>query len=316
MGVGGNIGTPALDLLGRNHDLYVLELSSFQLESLFSLKPLGAVVLNISEDHMDRYQGLDDYAAAKQRIYQGASVAVVNLDDEHVQMSIRQMPVASSALYFTLDEPQQQNCYGVRLIEARRWLCRGDEQLCPVDALRLVGDHNIANALAALALAEAADLPFHDSLNALLSFSGLPHRSQLVAEIDGVQYFNDSKATNVGASRAALMGLHRDDETRSIAILGGDCKDADFSEMREVTATTCRAVVLLGRDAGEIEKHIPDSVETLHAASLEQAVALAAEKALPGDRVLLSPACASFDMFKSFEDRGQQFVRIVQEMQQ
>ncbi len=312
VGVGGNIGTPALDLLDQEHDLYVLELSSFQLESLSSLKPVAATVLNISEDHMDRYASLDDYAQAKARIFSGTATAVINRDDRHVMT----MPAEGQQLFFSLHAPQAGNEFGIREINGQQWLCHGKQKLCVTDELLVQGKHNMANALAALALGQAAGLSMTAMLAALKCFTGLPHRTQFVAEIEAVKYYNDSKATNVGACTAALTGLDKGDSSKAIVILGGDCKEADFSGLTEVVRDTCRAVVLMGRDAPQIKNHLPDNVATQTAADMKSAVKQARQFAIAGDRVLLSPACASFDMFRNFEDRGERFIAAVREMMQ
>ncbi len=216
VGVGGNIGTPALDLLGKGHDLYVLELSSFQLETIESLKPVASVVLNVTEDHMDRYQGLEDYARAKSRIYHNAETEIVNLDDEQVM----KMANPLRQIGFTTGRVASNDEFGTCEVGGDTWLCYGSEQLCPVDSLLISGKHNIANALAALALGTAAGLETSKMISALQRFGGLSHRTQYVAEIAGVRFYNDSKATNVGASKAALYGLHKDDGSKAVVILG------------------------------------------------------------------------------------------------
>ena len=312
VGVGGNIGTPALDLLNKGYDLYVLELSSFQLETIESLKPLASVVLNVSEDHMDRYQGLEDYARAKSRIYHNAETEIVNLDDEQVM----KMANPLRQIGFTTGRVASDEEYGTCEVDGEVWLCHGPEQLCPVDSLLVAGKHNIANALAALALGKAAGLDTAKMISALQRFGGLPHRTQYVADIAGVRFYNDSKATNVGACKAALYGLHKDDGSKAVVILGGDCKGADFSELGAVLADTCRGVVLIGRDADDIRRFVPQEVNSVSAADMPDAVSKAAALAHSGDRVLLSPACASFDMFKSYEHRGDVFMEAVREVKQ
>lgn len=309
-GVGGNIGTPALDLLGHGHACYILELSSFQLETVESLRSRAAVVLNLSEDHMDRYISMEDYALAKARIYQGAETPVVNLDDARVTAMVN----PQRQVGFTLGPVHGNDEYGCRDVDGRRWLCRGEDLLCALDELKIAGAHNLANALAALALGDVLGLPMQSMLQALRDFTGLPHRTQFVATINGVDFYNDSKATNVGACEAALMGLHRDDQSRNVAILGGDCKDADFTALTGVLEKTCRGVVLIGRDADQLVRHIPHAIPMVRATDLRDAVAQAAALAQPSDRVLLSPACASFDMFSGYEQRGQAFIDIVREM--
>jgi len=312
VGVGGNIGTPALDLLNKGHDLYVLELSSFQLETVESLKPVASVVLNVSEDHMDRYQGLEDYARAKSRIYHNAETEIVNLDDEQVM----KMANPLRQIGFTTGRVASDEEYGTCEIDGEVWLCHGSEQLCPVDSLLISGKHNIANALAALALGKAAGMDTGKMLSAMQRFGGLSHRTQYVAEIDGVRFYNDSKATNVGACKAALYGLHKGDNSKSVVILGGDCKGADFSELGTALSETCRGVVLIGRDAEDIRRIVPEAVSSVSATDMPDAVRKAAGLALSGDRVLLSPACASFDMFKSYEHRGEVFMEAVRGVKQ
>lgn len=312
VGVGGNIGIPALDLLHKGHDLYVLELSSFQLETIESLKPLASVVLNVSEDHMDRYQGLGDYARAKSRIYHNAETEVVNLDDQLVM----KMANPLRQIGFTTGRVASDEEYGTCDVNGEIWLCRGSQQLCAVDSLLLSGNHNIANALAALALGQAAGMQTDKMVAALQRFGGLPHRTQYVAEIAGVRFYNDSKATNVGASKAALYGLHKGDGSKAVVILGGDCKGADFSELSGVLSDTCRCVVLIGRDAKGICQYVPENIEHIFAADMHDAVAKAAGMALSGDRVLLSPACASFDMFQNYEHRGEVFMEAVRGVKQ
>jgi len=311
--VGGNLGEPALDLLDSSAELYVLELSSFQLETTNSLRPRAAVVLNVSPDHLDRYPDVDAYAAAKARIYRGAELAVVNRDDPMVRAmlapSLRQIG-------FTL-EPPAAGDFGIRLRGGEPWLCRGQRFLLPAAALLIVGRHNLANALAALALGVACGLPEAAMLEGLRAYRGLPHRTQLVADLHGVRWYNDSKGTNPGATIAALEGLHpATGGARTVLIAGGDGKGADFSALAPVVARTARAVVLIGRDAPLIEAALDGTVPLLHADDMGQAVTLAAGQARPGDRVLLSPACASFDMFRNFEHRGEVFVAAVEELRE
>jgi len=307
--VGGNLGEPALDLLQEEADLYVLELSSFQLETTESLAPHVAVVLNLCPDHLDRYASFEAYAQTKARIYRQAQIRVFNRDDPGVMAMAAD---AGEALFFGLDEPVDERNFGLRRKGDETWLAQGEELLLPADRLLLPGRHNQANALAALALGTALELPRPAMLTALQQFRGLPHRSQFVIEHAGVRWYNDSKGTNPGATIAALEGMHPEQgDSRTVLIAGGDGKGADFSVLAPVVARTVRAVVLLGRDAPLIEAVLPDSVPVLHAADMDQAVALAAEQARPGDRVLLSPACASFDMYKNYEQRGERFMAAV-----
>lgn len=316
--VGGNLGTPALDLLAESvgggpgaaprpaqpPDLYVLELSSFQLETTSSLRPAAASVLNVSPDHMDRYADVTAYAAAKARIFAGAGAMVLNLDDPLV--AAMRCP-GRRVLGFTLGVPRGDE-FGLREHAGRRWLARGTRSLLPVDAMRLTGLHNAANALAALALGAAADLPLAPMLEALTRFAGLAHRCQLVAEARGVRWYDDSKATNVGATVAALQGMAG---TGLVLIAGGDGKGADFSALGDAIAARARAVVLLGRDAPHIEAAIAGRVPTMRVAEMRAAVRAARELARAGEAVLLSPACASLDMYRSYEERGEAFVAAV-----
>jgi UDP-N-acetylmuramoylalanine--D-glutamate ligase len=310
--VGGNLGKPALDLLDESVELYILELSSFQLESTHSLRSQAAVVLNVSADHMDRYRNLDEYAATKASIYAGSGIKVINRDDPIVAT----MAVTDEAVIgFTLDSPTEGD-FGLHELEGIKWLSEGHVPLMPVTELRIPGHHNIANALAALALGSAVGLAQNDMLTALRHYSGLPHRTQWVCDKKGVHWYNDSKGTNVGATIAALQGLHPENgSSRSVLIAGGDCKDADFSPLAPVVEETARAVILIGKDASKLEAVLVGRVQIMHAASLQQAVGLAAELAQPGDRVLLSPACASFDMFRNFEARGEAFIQAVEALQ-
>ena len=303
--VGGNLGEPALDLLDQDAGLYVLELSSFQLETTRSLSPKAAVVLNISSDHMDRYSDVDAYARVKSEIYQQAEIGIFNLDDPLVA-AMRQGH--ESELLYTLGEPGA-SCFGLRRIDGSEWICYEQRPLLPAAELLIPGRHNLSNALAALALGSAIGLPESAMLAALKQFRGLPHRTQFVTQHSGVSWYNDSKGTNVGASIAALLGF--DGAGKTVLIAGGDGKGADFSALAPVVEQTARAVVLIGRDAAQIERVLTGSVPVVHAETMEQAVAVAAERAESGDRVLLSPACASFDMFTGYEQRGKVYMDAV-----
>lgn len=308
--VGGNLGTPVLELLDSNVELYVLELSSFQLELVHQLRAAAAVVLNISADHMDRYDSIDDYAAAKAVVYENASVSIVNLDDE----SAASLASSSRPVGFTLSTPPSKTDYGICGIENEQWLCRGAEKLLPVSELRVAGRHNHANVLAALALGEAVGLVLEPMLEAVRQFNGLVHRTQYVVERDGVRWYNDSKGTNIGACIAALDGLQSVGSGRTILIAGGDCKGADFTELRDTISNYVRTLILIGRDAPMIESVVGDAVSIVHATDMDDAVAKAASCASPGDRVVLSPACASFDMFDNYQHRGVVFMRAVQRL--
>ena len=305
--VGGNIGEPALDLLDKGAELYVLELSSFQLDTTETLSPGVSTVLNVSADHMDRYPSFDAYAASKAGIYRYADKRVFNGDDPQV---MKMADVRPGDVIFALREPGD-NEYGIRQESGKTWLCRGDEKLLTADELLIPGWHNIANALAATALADLMGISAEAQLKVLRRFRGLPHRSQLVAEHNGIRWYNDSKGTNVGATAAALDGLVAGDG-RVILIAGGDCKGAEFADLVAVAERTTRTLILIGRDAEMIEEVMQGHVEVDHAADMDQAVEKAAVHARPGDCVLLSPACASFDMFDNYMHRGDVFCRAVE----
>ncbi len=305
--VGGNLGTPALDLLSiKNPDFYVLELSSFQLETTNSLRTAAAVILNLCEDHMDRYDSMAEYLQAKQRIYQGCASPIINRDDPITWQGL-DLPQSVS---FGLDEPDY-NQFGVRKIQEKSYLAWGSENLLPTSALKIRGRHQLANALAALALGDAIGLPMSAMLNALQHFDGLPHRCQWIAHYRGVDWYNDSKATNVGAAKPALEGLGADISGKLVVIAGGLGKNADFSPLRDTMKKYVRHLILIGKDAPLIENALAGSVNINHASSLEQAVNIAQQHAQAGDAVILAPACASFDMFNNFEHRGEVFVAAV-----
>lgn len=305
--VGGNLGTPALDLLSDSAPaLYVLELSSFQLETTHSLNALAAVILNISADHMDRYATLKDYIAAKQRIFQGTGLMVLNREDACV-MDL--YDTTRRAITFGLDVPPPEH-YGIRAQENVPWLACGENLLMRASDVALKGRHNLANALAAWALGAAAGISASAMVTTLRAFRGLPHRTELVAEHEGITWINDSKGTNVGATLAALQGM----PGKVVLIAGGIGKQQDFTVLRSAVEQHARAVVLLGQDAALIADALADSVPLRHVQSLRDAVMQAQQCAQPGDTVLLSPACASFDMFQDYEDRGRQFSALVHAM--
>ncbi len=309
--VGGNLGTPALDLLPVDEpeaELYVLELSSFQLESTSSLAVRAAVILNISPDHLDRYSGIDDYAKAKQRIYRNAELQVVNLDDDY---SARLADAVRPSVGFGVQLPSGGN-YGVADVDGQPWLMRGTQALLPVAAIRMAGRHNLSNALAALALGEAVGLPQAAMFETLRTFGGLAHRTQWVAEANGVVWYNDSKGTNIGATLAAVQGMDRP----VVLIAGGQGKGADFSLLRDGLRGRLRGAVLIGEDADKIEAALQGVCELQRADSMEAAVQRAASLAQSGDAVLLSPACASFDMFKGYDHRGDMFMAAVRRLVQ
>lgn len=306
--VGGNLGVPALDLLTiPAPQLYVLELSSFQLETTYSLKPAVAAILNVTPDHMDRYDTLQDYQQAKQRIYHGCEVAVYNRDDcltDCDQSSIKRR------FRFTLNQPGQDE-FGLLKKNGDVFLAFEQEPLVAVKALPLLGRHYHANALAALAIGHAYGLPFDAMLKALMAFKGLPHRCQLVRTLNDVTWYNDSKGTNVGATIAAIEGLGTEITGKLILIAGGLGKNADFSPLNRAIEKYVREVILIGEAAPILAKVLNGRVEKHFAGSMAEAVKVANHIAKPGDSVLLSPACASWDMFKNFEHRGDVFTEIV-----
>ena len=300
-GVGGNLGTPALDLLAPERELYVLELSSFQLERAGSLGLAVATVLNVSADHLDRHGTMPAYHRAKHRIFQGCRAAVVNRDDP---LTIPLVPPDVEVISWRMGEPELGG-FGLRRVDGQEYLCRGFETLMPVADLALAGRHNVANALAALALGNTVGLPVASMLATLARFAGLPHRCEVVGEVAGVTYINDSKGTNTGATRAALEGLGGERDV--VLIAGGQGKGADFSALRDVVARHCHRVVLIGEASAALQTALAGQVETVRADSMQAAVAAAAAAARGGDTVLLSPACASFDMFDSYVARGEAF---------
>lgn len=309
--VGGNLGTPALDLLNDDVELYVLELSSFQLETTERLDAEVATCLNISEDHMDRYAGMAQYHLAKHRIFRGAKQVVVNRDDALSRPLIAdQVPCWS----FGLGKPDFKR-FGLIEEGGEKHLAFQFETLLPTAALKVRGAHNQSNALAALALGHAVGLPFAPMLQTLQTFAGLAHRCQWVRDLRGASYYDDSKATNVGAALAAIEGLGADITGKLVLIAGGDGKGADFSALKAPVAKFCRAVVLLGRDAELIAAALGDAAPLVRVKTLDEAVQRAAELAQPGDAVLLSPACASLDMFKNFEERGRLFALAAEALQ-
>lgn len=305
--VGGNLGTPALELLAEDVELYVLELSSFQLESTSVLKPLAATILNVSADHMDRYDNLQQYHNAKQRIYFGCQNIIVNRDD-----LLTHPPLSGDAqvIKFGLGEPDLKD-FGLRKDGDCTYLAHGLRNLMPVDNLLIRGKHNQQNALAALALGHAAGLEEGSMLRTLAQFEGLPHRCQLVADIDGVAYINDSKATNVGATQAALAGLSGE-QKKIVLIAGGVGKGASFAPLQPSLTRHVKALVTIGSDGDKIAALCEGRLPVTACSSLKEAVETARQYAQSGEIVLLSPACASFDMFENYQDRGNQFCELVE----
>lgn len=306
--VGGNLGVGALDLLDDKVELYVLELSSFQLESVQRLNATVACVLNVSADHMDRYPDLAAYHAAKLRIYYGAQHLVVNRRDV-----LSQPPLAAGAKPIGFGGSAEFNNFGVLQREGETWLAWQFEPLLPASALKIKGAHNVDNALAALAIGHAAGLKLNVMVEALQAFTGLPHRCQWIAQLAGVDYFNDSKATNVGATLAAIEGLAAD-YPQLILIAGGEGKGADFAPLAPAVQRHVRAAVLMGTDAPRLADALAGTTLITRATDMPDAVRQASQQAHGGDAVLLSPACASFDMFSNYEDRGRAFCAAVKEL--
>ena len=308
--VGGNLGTPVLELLNQPADLYVLELSSFQLETTHSLRAAAAVVLNISEDHMDRYANMQEYHKAKHRIYRNCHFYITNRQD---LLTVPLLPEAIPNTSFGLDKPDL-NTYGVIREQGKNYLAKGQAKLLATDEMGIFGEHNVANALAALALGEAVNIPMAAMLQTLKAFTGLKHRCQLVVKDQGVAWYNDSKGTNVGATLAAINGLGAAISGKVLLIAGGVGKGQDFSPLSPALAQYGKALILLGEDAEKIDQAVRADIPKVHVSSLVAAVQQAQQLASEGDAILLSPACASFDMFKHYEDRGEQFVLAVQHL--
>ena len=310
--VAGNISPPALDALRKRKAApaaWVLELSSYQLETTWSLALHAAAMLNLSEDHLDRYAGLAEYAAAKARVFQGGGVQVLNRCDS---ASMALAAAGRAQVTFGLDAPPLPEDFGVAPGSGGGWLARGATAILAVDELPISGAHNVANALAACALAHEAGAPLATLAEGLRSFHGLPHRMQRVALRDGVAWFDDSKGTNVGATVAALRGLAQ----RAIVILGGEGKGQDFAPLAPAVKAQAKHVLLIGRDAAPIRRALAKSGVALESMpSLESAVKRAAQLARPGDAVLLSPACASFDMFRDYRHRGEAFAAAVKALE-
>lgn len=300
VGVGGNIGIPALDLLLTPADLYVLELSSFQLETTHSLQAAAATILNLSEDHMDRYAGMADYLAAKQKVYVGAKHILCNRDDMATAPVVGQLWQS-----FGLDE----QAYGRVVRDGQLCLAVAGEPVLAVEKLHIVGAHNQMNALAAMALCDAVAIPRAAQLAVLERFTGLPHRCQFVREHLGVRWVNDSKATNVGSTLAAVAGLAEAVQGKLILIAGGQGKGQDFAPLQALLGTQIDQMLCFGQDAQLLCELGPQAERV---ADLTAAVHRAQQLAQPGDWVLLAPACASLDMFKNFEVRGQQFTALVE----
>ncbi|MGX9996533.1 UDP-N-acetylmuramoyl-L-alanine--D-glutamate ligase [Vibrio sp. JZG120] len=298
VGVGGNIGVPALDLLEHDADLYVLELSSFQLETTSSLKLKAAAFLNLSEDHMDRYQGMSDYRQAKLRIFDHADLAVVNRDDQET------FPDAEMPLV-TFGSDNQD--FGLEVDGNRTWLLDHGQRVVASDELKLVGKHNLSNALVVLALLKAAGVDYHNALNALKNYTGLTHRCQVVADNQGVKWVNDSKATNIASTMAALSGL--ESTGKLYLLVGGVGKGADFSPLKPIFATLNLQLCCFGADGDDF---MPLHESAIRFDTMEDVIQQVSSQLKPGDMVMLSPACASFDQFDNFTARGDVFAALAQ----
>lgn len=301
-GVGGNLGTPALDLIDPKHACYILELSSFQLETTRSLHTKVVTFLNLSEDHMDRYIDLTAYQQAKQRIFLNADHAVVNRQDQCTNVP-GHLDVPSTS--FGLDEPLGEN-YGVVMKDVA-WLAKGQRMLMPAHEMGMLGAHNVANALAALAMGEVAGFDLKAMLETLRKFTGLEHRCEKIIQAHNVVWVNDSKGTNVASTLAAIEGLSKSITGKWIIILGGLGKNADFTPLIQPIANNCKAVILIGTAADELWDLLHNTVPCYRAQNLNAVVGLAMQLTQPGDGVLLSPACASFDMFNNYIHRGRLF---------
>ena len=306
---GGNLGTPALDLVLLDEpDCYVLELSSFQLELTRSLAPRIACILNLSPDHLDRHKSFDTYVQAKARILEGAEIAVMNADDPIVAA----LPFSGRRIDFTLRAPGSGE-FGIRESDSGIVLAGPNKDFINPEALRLAGTHNIANSLAAVAVCAAFGVDSDAAMMALTNFEGLEHRAEYVTKAGGITFVNDSKATNPGASCASIEGLCG--ERSGVLIAGGESKGADFSELGQVASQHLHTVVLIGAASAEIGAAMGGGITTLYATDMRAAVFAAAKAAHAGDIVLLSPACASFDMYDNFEARGRAFRRAAKELE-
>lgn len=308
--VGGNLGIPALELLSNNAELYVLELSSFQLETTYSLAPLVSTVLNISADHLDRYDSISDYSAAKQRIFKDSQIVVVNRDDP---LSFSGLKNCSRVIQFGLSPTTNSNDFGLIKNSKHLYITKGEEMLISADELGIKGKHHLANAMAALALGEAAGFPLPTMLQTLKNFQGLPYRCQWLTRKNDVDWYNDSKGTNISSTLAAIEGLGEIIKGKLILIAGGLGKNQDFNLMRDNVKKYVKTVILMGKDATIIREALNHTVDIIFVKDLKEAVLQAKRLAQSGDAVLLSPACASFDMFKNFEHRGEVFTQLVNE---
>ena len=306
--VAGNIGKPVLDALTDkvDFDVAVLELSSFQLETTHQVHASSAAILNISADHMDRYDSMGDYVLAKARIIRGAKRAVLPMHDEW----LAQITSVNEISGFELESPPTENDFGITKKSGKRWLVKGDKRLMLLKDVPLMGLHNVKNVLSSFALVDFLNLPLDGLVDAVMGFKGLPHRMQTISSERGVTWVNDSKATNIGATSTALSNL----EQKLVWIAGGQGKGADFNELKSAINSNIKQLILIGEDAHMIESALAGLLPISHAGDMQEAVDQAAKIASNGDVVLLSPACASFDMYESFEHRGNDFKHVVEQL--
>lgn len=309
---GGNLGTPVLEIItSPEPELYVLELSSFQLETMHSLPLQVATILNLSPNHLDRYGTMENYQKAKQRIYQDTQFIVCNRDDP---ATFPNDPDAYDNLVtFGLSNPKSGE-FGIIELRDNFLLAFGDQELLSVDEMYLKGRHNAANALAALAIGHVIGFPLSAMISTLQTFRGLAHRCQFIGNWNDVHWFNDSKATNVTATLAAIVGLGSALKGKLVVLLGGQDKGDDFTKLLPAIHQFVRSVVVYGQDADKIKTVLHGHILVEHAKNFAEAITTAHQQALPGDAVLLSPACASYDMFRNFEHRGEMFIQLVEEI--
>jgi len=308
--LGGNIGTPALSLFERlQPEFYILELSSFQLETIQSLNAVVSVILNISNDHMDRYNFIDDYISAKKKIFMGNGCVAINKDDDLI-LSMKNKN--RKMIFYSFGCPEEDEL-GIRLIDDVKWVCYGNEKILSLADIVIKGRHNILNVLAALALGLSIGLEIKFMVSAIKSFKGLPHRCELIATVNNVEWINDSKGTNPGATCAAIEGVARGNNI--VLIAGGDSKCADFLSLAKYVIGRVHTAILIGVDANRIATVLDNTINIYYATSMESAVSLAAKLAKDGDSVLLSPACASIDMFSDYQERGTEFKQAVLRIQ-
>jgi len=316
VGVAGNIGTPVLDMLdnGQTYELWVLELSSFQLDLTQSLQLLGATILNISPDHLDRHGSFNNYIAAKQRIFMHSEYYIYNRNDKYTTPANIESIKSSKLVSYGLDNPKQVNDWGIRDLNGELYLAHGQENLMPINNARLKGTHNWLNILAASALAHIAGISYKAICSALQEFRSLPHRCEFIRSLDGVVWIDDSKGTNIGATIAAINGLGDTIKGKIVLIAGGQGKGADFADLRDIVAKYVKSIVVIGIDAKLIKTALEDIADFVESDTLENAIKVARTLASQGDIVLLSPACASLDMFRDYNHRGEVFAEVVNKL--